>query len=137
MNDELREAAEIIVGIRPGPIPETFAQQVAVLYERAERLAQAYLAEHDETAVDEEWLRSVCFEVGNRECWFDFKIAGHDTRLAMFWRTLSCKHLVATLHQDHVGVVSREECVALGGIRTRGELRRLASALGIPLKEGA
>lgn len=89
-------------------------------------IIDAYLAEHDPTPLDERWLRSVGFDGG--EIRMPLKKDG-------------------TLYVNDCGDAEIElpcdsrkrdkHIVTMGDVRTRGDVRRLAAALGITLKEPA
>jgi hypothetical protein len=76
--------------------------------------SEAYLAEHDETPIDEEWLKSlgktgrVFLDYADEDGWF-FAIAADD-------HGIHCAGLEKTF-------------------KTRSDVRRLCTALGIQLKE--
>lgn len=84
-------------------------------------LARAYLAEHDPAPIDETWLRSVGFE----------DRMGGDLWLGdiVHWRRHSGEVVVQPVQLPVWRGVVR------GHPKTRGQLRTLCRALGIPLKE--
>ena len=79
------------------------------------KLVEAYLAEHDPTPIDEPWLRSVGIWTGE----------------ILFVNFADDDGYHLAINQDSYGI----EWVALGKVfKTRGDVRRLAAALGIELK---
>lgn len=122
MRDELR-AAELADWLRVvGETSDTW--RVRVMYDAIEAVLRRYDAEHpadDAEPVTEEWLRSVGFESGLR---FEFgRLEATKTYNGWnFWLKWS----------DHPNGSSR----LANGLNTRGAVRRLLSALGIPSTEG-
>jgi hypothetical protein len=117
MSDEIRQAAELVLS----------KATIANKYDNAaQKVARAYLAENDDTAIDEAWLKSIA---GSE--WQDESI-----NFASF--DVPCIGM-------HVGMLEfrRSGDVQLCGPRlahppkTRGDVRRLCGALGIELQEAA
>jgi hypothetical protein len=130
--ERLREYAELIVGSVTKTVePNSTGYEVNNgpvhwgLMEPYE-LAAAYLAEHDETPIDEAWLRSVGFERDGRE-------------LCLFFKYDCCRASEIVVHSDYGwkvggGSVNHQSLMTLHNIpKTRGDVRRLCSALGIEL----
>lgn len=108
-------------------------------------LARAYLAEHDETAVDEAWIRSAGFSAtgdGFLQRWTKL-IPPINPEAAIAELSISPEDggWSVSLGQgfpDDPNAI--DDIVLLSGIPdalTRGHVRRLCTALGIPLKEPA
>jgi len=122
MNEELKQAAERL--LNPHRVSDQFQEMMAQAYRIADdytMLAEAYLREHpsdDDTPIDEAWLRSVGFaERPEYPCgiWLD-----------------GLRYM-----PKHKNWLWCETIMARCTVCTRGELRRLCSALGVTLKGGA
>jgi hypothetical protein len=115
---ELREAANFVVGTAE----KYLAEHGTLLLHEGLKLACAWLAEHpadDGEAIDAAWLKAAGFD-GDAEMkpfgpgmWLGDLRVHHDWRWS--WRPGPWP---------------------FRAVRTRGDLRRLAAALGIPLREG-
>lgn len=94
-----------------------------------EKLADAYLAEHlpdSELALDEPWLRSVG---GKREEHPAKVTFSREDALPVGLWDVDDGWKAMLIHAPHAA-----SCI-VRGLKTRGQFRRLASALGIQLKE--
>lgn len=102
--------------------PTGFVRVPCVLHDAVTTVADAYLAEHpadSEQSVTEEWLRSVGFVAGRMP---------KDLALPPIVRGIS-------LAGDEYWLVRTYPIPSDHEPKTRGHVRRLCSALGIPLKE--
>lgn len=127
MSDDVLAAAERCRGLAgPGwvDVAEASPECVADLL----TLARAYLAANpadDATAVDETWLRAVGWQTSpGSSAWVHTRLAGG---LAV--------HLRLTLDECRLYDASAK-WVAIPVPATRGHVRRLCAALGVPLTEG-
>ena len=118
MTNELRAAAERFIERdkirRDGGHAEWIEERDGMI------LARAYLAENDDTPIEEAWLRSFGFT---------------DDRMGAL--TLGHLHLGNLNPRGAGGTRNRYACVSMAPIKfpsTRGQLRRLCEALGVELK---
>lgn len=122
----------------------TFGDQNIIfsnLVHSAQALADAYLREHDETPVTEEWLRSLGFEVtteldGDKKwTWLATKSLQHEL-VSIGSHVFSWDIII---HPDRLTISCGQSYWPIGlderNIVTRGEVRRLAELFGIKLKE--
>jgi hypothetical protein len=117
MSDEIRQAAELVLS----------KATIANKYDNAaQKVARAYLAENDDTAIDEAWLRAVGFE----------KPPSGGLRIkSPHWG--SPRH-----HCRYTQIYADKDGWWVNGLgcptpKTRGDVRRLCGALGIELQEAA
>ena len=121
MTNEVRETAELFRVFDDEEHHEPM-ESIPKFIDAGKKLADAWIAENpadDDEPVSEEWRRSVGFE--QTEC------------------------VVLVLRLDFIEWYGPKQSINVGSMimkglpncRTRGALRRLASALGIPLKEQA
>lgn len=106
---------------------EFFEQNNCTRYEAdCKILARAYLAEHDETPLTKEWLRSVGGKRNDHP--HKIKFEREDDMPIGLWH-VDDGWKATLLHSEHAA-----SCI-VRGLKTHGDWRRLAAALGIPLKE--
>jgi hypothetical protein len=124
--NELREAAERLRDIIDTRIMRSQSAKWCADERALWLLARAYLAEHqadDDDAIDADWLRSVGRELLNGYCF--------DGQGITLWLAIDKRNRwMAELMQDDV-------LIALGEIKTRGDLRLLCRALGSIDPKGA
>lgn len=144
MSNELRAAAETILRCI-----DTQETELGVKYLRNDtpgmglaepyRLAEAYLAEHpadDDEPANREWVSGFARK---RRCWPDQYIL--DEISVNYYLEFDCSPLEHK-EQPDCSVLLRalperdEDGVVLLYHATRGDVRRLCKALGVPLKEG-
>lgn len=138
MSDEVKAAAE-----KPESRLRRFAADLLEIHgegpyqtgaaQRAVELACAYLAEHpadDDELIDAEWLRSVGFvEVGDKFKRLRIEIDGPT------WRSAELIHFRLTDPYWRLdGCTENPFSSCEMRVATRGDVRRLAKALGIDLK---
>lgn len=148
MSDELRAAAERLRMVKSGkhPVivyntgkaPKGFIgdwnfvraedSALASMASDNEELADAYLAEHDPTLLDEDWL----IAVGGRQEDHPMKITFHreDALSVGLWH-VDDGWKVMLLHS------ARSASCVVRGVATRGRFRRLADDFSIPIREPA
>ena len=126
---ELRAAAEDTLRESAGLLLQEFGFHSSGTARRACMLAESYLAEHpadDAEPVTEEWLLSVGFKRAEDDPVI-LVLPSTDTGRAMTYVTIEPCEL--RLEADDGGSIWIGE-------RTRGDVRRLCTALGIELKAG-
>lgn len=126
MNDELKSAAERLGGRLSGTY--NYRESAHNIESDTRLLARAYLDEHDETPVTEEWLRSIGF-VGETFCLRTSEHREECVRLCIdleeprAWFQETIYHSINGIRD-----VSNVRCPLP---KTRGEVRRLLAALGV------
>lgn len=125
MSDELKAAIAMArEGFNHGACPDKWADCNA-----ARTICDAYLAEHDSTPIDPDWLKSVGFVQDFRDLELLFDHGNNLVTLVAFSDRTGWKIGGGTTRHISSVPLSVDP-------KTRGDLRKLCSALGVPLKEG-
>ncbi len=123
--NELRAAAERVIQ----QVREYDSAGVAMLWEhKAKAVAEAYLAEHpadDGDGLSVEWMQAVGFVQSGGGWW----------RLGEGTNSMALDYHDNTEVGDVFRLPSGSYTPGIN-VQTRGQLRRLCAALGVPLKEG-
>lgn len=105
----------------------------------AELLAEACLVEHDETPIDEAWLRSVGFPKDEHPS-RDGRPVFYVVRTPAHAHGVRLSAVVLTIYSDGIGSIPKPPLSYPSRLihvlaKTRGDVRRLCRALGITLTE--
>lgn len=130
MSDELRAAVERLMNPKARNDRNVLNSWWPVMIRDLTVVANAYVEEHpadSETPIDDEWLRSV---KGRKHEWHPDKWEFYrdDALPVGLWR-VDDGWKAMLIYAEHAASCIRR------GLKTRGDFRKLASALGIELEE--